>query len=348
MRSELLQLANRLAARGEPFVFATVVRREAPTSAQLGDAAVITAGGAFHGWLGGACTKDLIVREAAAVLERGAPRLVALTADPDETRRNGVRILPMTCHSGGTVEVYLDPQIPEQRLLLFGDSDVARSVARLAPELGFRVERAALEGEAPASVTRGEARASETRAGSPETQAESVGPAYVVIATYGEGDESALRRALSLSPPPAYVALVSSRRRFEAIRDALVAGGLDAAALDRVSAPAGLDIGAKTPGEIAVSILAEMVGVRRDRRETDATASRGADPDAPGDGAGPGAPGDSEAPAGTAIDPVCGMTVSTDVPHRAEYEGRTYWFCCDACRQRFLATPEMFASSYAG
>lgn len=314
MRSELLQLANRLAVRGEPFVLATVVRREAPTSAQLGDAAIITADGRFHGWLGGSCTKGLIVREAAAVLDRGAPRLVALTADADLDRRNGVRVLPMTCHSGGTVEVYLDPQIPEQRLVLFGDSDVAESVARLAPELGFRVERA---GEGKGTAGEGEERAGEIQ------------PVYVVIATYGEHDEASLRRAFELDP--VYVGLVSSKRRFAAIKETLLSGGMKLQALDRVSSPAGLDIGAKTPGEIAVSILAELVRVRRERASAEnrsdvASAPR---PD-------------------TAIDPVCGMTVSTDVPHRAAHDGRTYYFCCDGCRLRFLETPEMFAGSYAG
>lgn len=323
MRAELLQLANRLAVGGEAFVLATVVRREAPTSAQLGDAAIVTADGRFHGWLGGACTKDLIVREAAAVLKRGAPRLVVLTADADPELRNGVRVLPMTCHSGGTVEVYLDPQIPEQRLVLFGDSDVARSVARLAPELGFRLERRVGDG-AP-----GEETAAVEGSGADTDAVESPGGSvHVVIATYGEHDESALRRALEFDP--AYVALVSSRRRFETMRDALVADGLDAAALERVSSPAGLDIGARTPGEIAVSILAEMILVRRERM------------------AGAGASGGDETSAGSVVDPVCGMTVSADAPHRAEVEGTTYRFCCDGCRQRFLATPEMFASSHAG
>jgi len=311
-------MAGRLAADGESFVLATVVRREAPTSAQLGDTALITRDGEFHGWLGGACTKDLIVREAAAALARGAPRLVVLTADPNAERRNGLRVLPMTCHSGGTVEVYLDPQLPEEPLLVIGASEVADALARMAPELGFRVRRAAT---GAADAPEADAAANAGVPGAP----------YVVIATYGESDESALRRALALEPP--YVGLVAGRKRFEALREALEAAGVDGETLDRVSSPAGLDIGARTPAEIAVSILAEMIDVRRMRTDGARAARTGRE---------------AGTPDGTAIDPVCGMTVSHDTPLRVEFEGATFFFCCDACRQRFLATPEMFSSSYAG
>ena len=141
MRFELLSLAHRLADRREPFVLATVVRREPPTSARLGDGAIITSGGVFEGWLGGACTKDLIIAEGMAALEDGTPRLVVLTADPSREPRDGERVLPMTCHSGGSVEVYLDPQVVPDCIMLFGESDVADAVARLAHELGFRVTR---------------------------------------------------------------------------------------------------------------------------------------------------------------------------------------------------------------
>ncbi len=323
MRPELLRLASRLSAEGEPFVLATVVRREAPTSAQLGDAALITADGRFHGWLGGACTKDLIIAEAGAVLRRGAPRLVVLTAGAEFDRRNGVRVLPMTCHSGGSVEVYLDPQMPEQRLIVFGDSDVAQSLVRLAPEVGFRVERRDV-----GSSTGDEQGSGGSGKPSPAPVA---GAPYVVIATYGEYDESSLRGALDLDP--AYVALVSGRRRFDAMRDDLVAAGLAPAFLDRVSSPAGLDIGARTPAEIALSILAEMVQVRR---------SDSGRPEAPMTA--PEAEVTSEA---AYVDPVCGMTVTDASAPSAEHDGTHVKFCCDACRTRFLAAPDAFISQTA-
>lgn len=346
MRTELLQLANRLSAEGEPFVLATVVRREAPTSAQLGDAAIITADGAFHGWLGGACTKDLVIREALAALGRGAPRLVALTADPDAPDREGIRVLPMTCHSGGAVDVYLDPQLPEDRLIIYGDTEVSEAVARMAPELGFRVEKGADPADSGVSDA---SRAAGPGAGAPDApDAADPRRPYVVIATYGQHDEASLADAFRRDP--VYVGLVSGRKRFAVLRETLIAGGgLAASDAERIRSPAGLDIGARTPAEIAISILAEMVEVRRERiavtagdaaaaAATGATATTPPEPEA--------AAGDAESD--TAIDPVCGMTVPRDAKATAEFDGRTYSFCCDGCRQRFLTTPEMFSASYAG
>src|SRR5262245_48284453 len=112
MRAELLQLAADLARRGEPFVLAMVVRRDGQSSAQQGDMAVITADGSYHGWLGGNCTQPTVRREARRALTDGKPRLVSLTPDPAREARPGVSALPMTCHSGGTVDIYLEPVLP--------------------------------------------------------------------------------------------------------------------------------------------------------------------------------------------------------------------------------------------
>ena len=157
-----------------------------------------------------------------------------------------------------------------------------------------------------------------------------------MIATYGEGDEEALRQALALDP--AYVALVSGRRRFDAIKNTLLADGLDAEALARVSSPAGLDIGAQTPAEIALSILAEIVQFRR-QGEVRATAAAAAAADLAA-GAHMAA-----ATAGEAIDPVCGMPVSSDSASSAEHDGATIYFCCEGCRRTFLASPDAYATA---
>src|SRR5215470_2007690 len=131
MRAELLALAGDLAKKGEPFVLAMVVRREAYSSAQQGDMAIITADGGYHGWLGGNCTQPTVRREARRALADGKPRLVSLTPDPAGESRPGISALPMTCHSGGTVDIYLEPILPAPRLLLFGTSPVVRALAQL-------------------------------------------------------------------------------------------------------------------------------------------------------------------------------------------------------------------------
>ena len=128
MRAELLQLAADLSRKREPFVLAMVVRREPYSSAQPGDMAIITADGAYHGWLGGNCTQPTVKREARLALEDGRPRLVSLSPDPKSNHRPGVTALPMTCHSGGSVDIYLEPMLPPPQLLIFGESPCARAL----------------------------------------------------------------------------------------------------------------------------------------------------------------------------------------------------------------------------
>lgn len=340
MGEDLLQLAADLSRRREPFVQAVVVGRRAPSSAQVGDRALITAGGQFHGWLGGSCTRPTVLAEARRALADGKPRLVALSPDPESDyggdRRPGVTVFPMTCHSGGSVEIYLEPVLPSPSLAIFGASPAARALVRLGAALGYRVT--AIDPDAGPELFP-EAEGVVTDLGSPDLAA----PAgagrrpFAVVATMGEGDEEAIRAALGLDP--AYLGVVASARRFAQMRETLVAGGVDAAALDRVRSPAGLDLGARTPEEIALSILAEIVQVRRS-----APAVEGIELEAEA-----GAP--AEAPTETpteAIDPICGMTVQiASARHTAEHGGATYYFCCGGCRERFLAEPERYAAAAA-
>lgn len=304
MRGELLQMAADLANRQEPFVLAVVVRRRPASSAQPGNMAVITAAGGFHGWLGGSCTQPTVVREAQRALADGRPRLLVLTPDPDSERRPGVDVFPMTCQSGGSVEIYLEPMLPAPRLVIFGASPTAGALAALGQAMGYAVT--ALEDDLPALAARAGA------------------GGFTVLATMGEGDEEAIRTALASKP--AYLGVVASPRRFAQMRPTLEAMGVSEAELDGIHSPAGLDIGARSPEEIALSILAEIVQVRR---------SAAADPAA--SQAAPAAPTE-------AVDPICGMTVEiATARHAAEFEGRTWYFCCGGCRQRFLAEPERFA-----
>jgi len=323
MHAELLRMASELAGREEPFVLAVVVRRQPASSAQAGDMALITAAGEFHGWLGGSCTQPTVVREARRALADGRPRLLALSPDPQAERRPGVAVFPMTCHSGGSVEIYLDPILPATRLLIFGASPIAQALATLGRAMGYSVS-ARMDGAA---------------AGAAEDPARP--GCYVVVATMGDRDAEAIRAALALRP--AYLGVVASARRFAQVRESLLAQGVAAAALDSIRSPAGVAIGAQEPAEIAVSVLAEIVAQRH--------AAAGA-PGTPGEAetAGMEAAGTpvigEEAAAGQAIDPICGMTVETaGARHTAEAGGRTWYFCGEGCRQRFLAAPERFMAA---
>lgn len=323
MRAELLRLAADLAGRGEPFVLAIVVRRGPPSSSQLGDLALVTAGGAFHGWLGGSCTQPTVEREARTVLAEGRPRVIVLTPDPAEyratERRPGVAVFPMTCHSGGTVEIYLEPVLPAPRLVVLGGSPAARALTELGRAMGYSVVPAAEAMPSPAPPS---------AAGAGAARA----PLFAVVAAAGEGDEEAIRQAVALAPD--YLGVVASARRFAGLRETLLAQGVPAEALDRISSPAGLDIGARTPEEIALSILAEIVSRRAAAAQAESAAAEATAP----------------APAVPlqAIDPICGMTVEiAGARHTAEHAGLTWYFCCSGCRERFLAAPERHAAAAA-
>lgn len=316
MRADLLALAAELSRREEPYVLAVVTWRRPPSSAQAGDTALVTADGAFHGWLGGACTRPTVEREARAALADGRPRLVVLDPEPGaEERRPGVEVRPMTCHSGGSVEIYLDPVLPAPRLVVYGESPAARALAAIGGTLGYTVT---------AIGTSGAPGAAPSQAGGPPRRR----PLYAVVATMGEADEESIRAALELRPD--YLGLVASERRFAEIRRTLAAAGVDEQALDAVRSPAGLPIGARTPEEIALAVLAEVVQLRP---AAQASAGEAAAAEAPA------------APA-TAVDPICGMTVEiAGARHTAEHAGRTFHFCCGGCRERFLAEPERWAAA---
>ena len=347
MRTELLERAAGLARRGEPFVLAVVVRRRPASSAQAGDMALITAAGEFEGWLGGSCTQPTVVREARQALADGKPRLVVLTPEPSAEERPGVAVFPMTCHSGGSVEIYLEPILPAPRLVVFGVSPTARALAKLGKAMGYAVvaadpaaepalfpeaDRVFTDLEDPelpvsagvAGAAGGAMPLDPTSAQASPGAATAGAPRFAVVATMGEGDEEAIRAALALRP--SYLGVVASARRFAQIRQSLAAQGVAGEALDAIHSPAGLAIGAHTPEEIALSVLAEIVAQQR------AEAAMPREKEEP-----------AEAAAAEAVDPVCGMTVAVaGARHTAEHAGQTYYFCCAGCRQRFLASPEGF------
>jgi xanthine dehydrogenase accessory factor len=295
MGDTLLTLAADLERRGEAFALATVVRCEAPTSAKPGAKALIRGDGTVAGWVGGACAEPVVVREALQALRDGQPRLIGLIGEGGRGpgRTEGVVPYTMTCHSGGTLEIYVEPYLPRPLLLIVGHGPVVETLATLARATDHAVVVVSA-GEIPAVLA------------PPLTRR-----ASVVVATHGEADEEALERALGTDA--GYVSLVASRRRAAVIVEGLRRRGVPAERLGRLKAPAGLDLGAVTPQEIAVTILAELVQHQRsDKAEA------------------------SEAPAADAIDPICGMTVDVATArYRSEKSGTTVYFCCLHCQETY-------------
>lgn len=324
MFDEFFAKANELRERAIPFAAAVVVRAEAPSSAKPGDKAIVTLDGVMHGWIGGSCAQPMVIEEAVRAIADGRPRLLCLSPDPDsEPARPGVETKPMTCYSGGTLEVYIEPQQPRPTLLVVGHLPVAQALAHLGRAMGYRV--VAFQADGGTALEHADETIDDL-ARIPDY----AGPlTYVVVASHGHYDELALEHALRA--PMAYVGLVASRKRAAAIRTDLESAGLDEAALGQLRSPAGLDIGAGRGDEIALSILAEIVQHRRNREPLDWSASVGA------------AEHEGEPPVpepATAVDPVCGMSVAiASAVHRHDWEDRTYYFCCDGCRRRFAEDP---------
>ena len=309
MRPELLTLAANLTARDERFALITVVRREPPSSARVGDCALITESGEYHGWAGGGCTRETVLREARLAMADGEPRFLSLSPDGAAAPRAGMVSIPMTCDSGGTVEIYVEPVLPAPRLFLFGASPAVRCLARIAHAMGYRVDVVHPDAAAADFPDAQAVQKSFVSQGLPRG-------AHVLVATMGDDDAEVLRSVLASEP--GYVGLIASRKRFELLKSELAARGVAEAALARVAAPAGLDIGARTPEEIALSVMAQIVERRRKHA----------------------VPAAREAIA-TAVDPTCGMEVTmAGARHTAEIAGTTYYFCCGGCRAAFLRVKE--------
>ena len=262
--NDLFAAAQRLQQQGEPYALVSVVHTQAPSSARAGDKALVTAQGIVHGWIGGGCAQPAVLHTVRQALQDGQARLIRVApAEPESAGEGGSASTErlefgMSCHSGGTIELFIDPILPPTRLVVIGDSPVAVALASLAPRVGLPVTVIArgadpqrfmdasrvIGSDEPTAV------AGQVTAGS-----------WVVVATQGRRDLPGLRLALSLQA--AKIWLVASLRKAQALREELLAAKYDAQTVSAIIAPAGQPIGAQTPEEIALSVLAAVVAARR-------------------------------------------------------------------------------------
>lgn len=320
-----------LRREGQPFAVATVVGRHAPVSAHLGDRAIVFADGRMEGFVGGACSREIVRKQALDALATRCGRLVSIRPDAKAAAGSTPEhvIVPMTCVSEGAIDVYVEPFVQPRRLIVVGATPVAAALARLARSMDYEVVRAVdtpehrdIEQEA-ASLGVKLARLDDLegllKGGADEA---------VVVASQGHYDDLALTSALKRGS--GYVGLVASRKRGASVRGLLQDSGVPGVATIRN--PAGLDLGARTPAEVALSILAEIVQLR--------PAGTVIERPAPAEVR----PADTSSAAPTiAIDPVCQMEVEiATARHTAELDGVVYYFCCAACRSGFLKDPSKY------
>ena len=337
----VLDKAQELKAQGTPFVLATVVRAESPTSAKPGAKALVTADGELIGWIGGGCAQPAVLDTAKKALGDGQSRLIRVSPNKGGAVEEGVIDFGMTCHSGGTLDIFIDPVIARPALLILGASPVAQTLSVLAHHAGFAVKVVF-----PGANAEMFPEAQEIIDGMDLSPFGAGAPALVVVATQGKRDEAGLEAALQLGAP--YVAFVASARKADKLKTYLKERGHDPARVDAILAPAGIEIGAVTPEEIAVSVLAGLIAACRSvlpaatgvASQTSAGCCDGAaEPErlqTVGDG---GCCGGADS-AQTRIDPVCGMTVRVaGAEFVSSYQGRDYYFCCAGCRHAFDKDP---------
>jgi xanthine dehydrogenase accessory factor len=303
--------AEELAAEGVPFVTATVVRAQRPTSVQAGNVALVLGDGAIEGFVGGVCTEHSVRAYSLQALQSGEAVLLRILpfteeGDPGYTGvadADGAVTVQNPCLSGGAIEVFLEPVLPAPRVLVVGETPIAGAILRIGGELGLAV--AGVDGEDI-----------EPRPGD----------LALVVAAHGRDELHTLRMGLEAGVP--YIGLVASPKRGTGVIAELRGDGVPDDLVARIDMPAGLDIGARTPAEVALSILAKIVAVRRDGRVLAMDNSR----PAVAVSAGP-------VPAPTlAVDPICGMTVAAVAgTPSVSRNGETIYFCCDGCKAKFEA-----------
>jgi xanthine dehydrogenase accessory factor len=324
--------AQELLDQNKPFAMAVVVRAEKPTSGKPGDKALITLEGEMIGWIGGSCSQPTVIREALKALKDGKSRFIRLSPDPRSlTPREGLIDFPMTCFSGGTLEIYIEPQFPQPRLLVVGHTPVARTLIALGKVMSFEVivVDPDYDGtpvpEAQRVLT---ALTDIAKVVHPET--------YAVVATHGNIDETALEAVVKAKPR--YIGLVASQKRFKAVAEYLTLQGLADADVGRIKAPAGLNIQAQQGDEIALSIMAEIVKFRRNTQPNAIWEET-----QPHEHTHTSAMPEQATKAGVAIDPVCLMEVEiATAKYSYEYAGTTYYFCAPGCKLSFRKNPEKY------
>lgn len=322
MHENIWDMMATLRQKQEPYAMCVVVRREAPSSSKLGDRAVVNRHGKMTGWIGGGCVQGIVLKESAEAIGNGKPKLVRIGKKLQRSlREDGVVDYPMTCHSEGQVDIFIEPFMPPSHLLVVGKSEIARSLARLAKAMQFRVTGVAEE----ANLKTFE-KVDELITQLDLSKVKTTAWTFIVVATQGDQDEKALKEALQKES--CYVGFVSSRKKVEAVKDYLRDVGFDERTLARLYSPAGLDINAKQPDEVAISILAELIQVKNNLTVPLANAE------------------EEEGIAGAPqyyINPVCGVPVDMAHPrHVMEFKGEKVYFCCDGCKVKFEKDPEKY------
>ena len=300
----------------ESFATAIVVHHGTPISGKAGDKAIIRNDGEMKGWIGGGCTHTIVIEEGISAINSGESKLIVIDPEKKEAEIAGIKHFNMNCHSGGSLSVYIEPVSPRPLIIVMGNSPVAESLLNFSSELGYQTIWAGHNdlNEKKSSVEK-------VMEGFDLTDVNLTSPCFIIVCTQGESDNEALEASLRVSVD--YLAFVGSRRKIEALKNELTETGYSREKLDKVVNPAGMDLNARTPSEIALSIIAEILKIYRN----ESTAINELDSESNSD----------------YIDPICGMKVnSKNAKHSLKYKEQSFFFCCKECKTKFEKSPESY------
>ncbi|MDH5424158.1 MAG: XdhC family protein [Gammaproteobacteria bacterium] len=339
----VLDKAASLKAEGKSFAMVTVVRAVSPTSAKAGAKAIVEADGIIQGWIGGGCAQPAVIKTAKKVIQQGQAQLIRISPTKDASGNGfveeGITDFGMTCHSGGTLDIFIDPVIARPVLLLIGAAPAAQTLSALASRVGFSVTVAFPAADAEMfpdadSIIDG-------------FDVSAVKADFIIVATQGKRDEQGLEAAISINCD--YIGFIASKTKADKLKNSLKATGSDAERIDAIISPVGLAIDAVTPDEIALSVLAGLIKQRRQtvivedvEPETASCCGSAKAVEKPAESGSCCAGSSKEA--GT--DPVCGMTVEiTGAEYHTSYKEKDYYFCCGGCLHNFEHEPEKYLSA---
>ncbi len=327
MFNELTLQIEKHLAKGANFAIAQVIDRIAPSSGKVGDKAIILETGELIGWIGGGCVRGIVIKEALDVIKTKRYRRVRISPEGGTRSTATHKEYVMSCQSKGTLEVMIEPVIPQPELIVVGKSNISRKLVQMASAADFRVSVMANDADVQMFLS-----ANNVSDDVDFTSIKNFTNTYIIVTTQGEDDELSVKKALET--PVKYVGFVASAKKSENIKAYLTNAGIPEERIAQLRSPVGLDINAKLASEVAISILAEIIADFRGENKTASVCC----------GSKTKVETETEPNAQFLedyyINPVCQVPVSKKNPkHIIEYAGEKVYFCCDGCKVSFEKEP---------
>ncbi|THD68874.1 YHS domain-containing protein [Robertkochia marina] len=330
MFNELALQIEKHLAEGDDFAIAQVVDRIAPSSGKVGDKAIILETGELIGWIGGGCVRGIVIKEALEVIKTKRYRRVRISPEGGSKETPTYKEYVMSCQSKGTVEIMIEPVIPQPELIVVGKSNIARKLVQLASAADFRVTVMASDADVQMFPS-----AQRLEDHVDFSTIKKFTNTYIIVTTQGEDDELSVKKALETNAK--YVGFVASAKKSDDIKTYLTSAGIPEERINQLRSPVGIDINAKLASEVAISILADVIADFRKANTGYGSRCESEEMETAQE------PVNEQFAEDYYINPVCGVPVSKKNPkHVIEYKDEKVYFCCDGCKVSFEKNPEQY------